>query len=213
MEKRKYELQGRVVDRSGGRGIAAILVEAWDKDQKYDDVLGSAITDAEGRFTLYFDSSAFADSYRDTDPDVYFKLFFEGALVESTEKNVIRNWKNGKDEIIIPIAAPRRNEGQDFFRRMSKDLKSEMDGLVKHERTIVERLKEPEMAKLFAENPLRALNAMNIPIPPLLKKKIKEFPGASALLNPRSFRLPNGQLITPKVNIRFTERKEAADVR
>ena len=211
MEKKKYELHGRVVDRADGKGIPGILVEGWDKDQKYDDLLGSAITDKEGKFIMRFDSAAFADAYRDIDPDVFFKLFYEGAQTASTEQSVIHNLKDRKSEVEIRIISPRRNTGPNYFDRMSRELKAEMAMLVKHEARIVEKLKDREMANLFAENPVAALSKMDVPVPAQLKKRLSQ--GLAGMLKPRSFRLPNGQIITPQVNIHFTERKEAANVR
>jgi len=213
MERHTYTINGRVVDRNDKRGVPGIVVEGWDKDLKYDDLLASAITNKEGAFTLHFDSSAFADAYRDTDPDVYFKLFFEGALIASTKDTVIYNFKNQKPEIVIMIASPRRNTGDNYFDRLSKELKSDLDGLVMHEDRILKQLSTPGMAKLFTENPAAALAKMDIAVPVQLRKRLAQSTAATAFLTPRSFRLPNGQLITPKVNVHFTGRKEATNVR
>src|SRR5215813_10304157 len=47
MEARTFRISGRVVDVRG-QGMAGLQVQAWDKDLKYDDMVGEDITKSDG---------------------------------------------------------------------------------------------------------------------------------------------------------------------
>ena len=86
-------------------------------------------------------------------------------------------------------------------------LRAEFEQLQKSERKILAALAKPETAKQFAEDPLTTLAALKIEVPPIIKQRLKSAArtgDAPDLQRPRSFRLPNGQVVTANVNIRFT---------
>ncbi len=91
MPVQNYTINGRVINRTTGQGIARLRVEAWDKDVKYNDLLGIADTDAAGRFTMAFDTTYFREYAPDVSPDLFFKVFQEKTLLKSTEKEVVKN--------------------------------------------------------------------------------------------------------------------------
>ena len=64
------------------------------------------------------------------------------------------------------------------------------------------------MSDLFLRDPRAVLAELKIPISPLLKKRLQPDESVQDLLKPRSFRLPNGQVITPKVKVHFTPREK-----
>ncbi|VBA58474.1 hypothetical protein [Mycobacterium attenuatum] len=91
--------------------------------------------------------------------------------------------------------------------RLGPRLRAEFEQLHKFERTILAALAKPEVARQFATDPLATLAALMIDVPPIIKQRLKAAPltgDAPDLHRPRAFRLPNGQVITAKVNIRFT---------
>ena len=91
--------------------------------------------------------------------------------------------------------------------RLGPRLRAEFEELQKSERVILAALAKPDAARQFAADPLAALTAWKIDVPPIVKQRLKSGPlssDASELLQPRSFRLPNGQVVTASVNIRFT---------
>lgn len=48
-----------------------LIVEAWDRDRKYHDKLGEAITNEKGQCIIQFDEEAFKD-YAEEKVDVFF---------------------------------------------------------------------------------------------------------------------------------------------
>lgn len=75
--------------------------------------------------------------------------------------------------------------------------------LQRHGDTVTERLnQDEELAAEFLEHPARALSRMGVPVDPALRKRLEaarpERPDRE-----RTFCLPNGQEVTPKVNVRF----------
>ncbi len=86
-------------------------------------------------------------------------------------------------------------------------LRAEFDQLQKSERKLLAALAKPETAKQFAADPLATLAALKIEVPPIIKQRLKSAAltgDAPDLQRARSFRMPNGQVITANVNIHFT---------
>lgn len=91
--------------------------------------------------------------------------------------------------------------------RLGPRLRAEFEELQKSERTILAALAKPDTARQFAADPLATLTACKIEVPPIIKQRLKSAAltgDAPDLHRPRSFRLPNGQIVTARVNIRFT---------
>jgi hypothetical protein len=91
--------------------------------------------------------------------------------------------------------------------RLGPRLRAEFEELQKSERRILAALAKPDAAQRFAADPLATLTGLRIEVPPIIKQRLKSASltgDAPDLHRPRSFRLPNGQVLTAKVNIRFT---------
>ena len=95
MPNKKHRITGRVINIQDQRGVPELRVEAWDKDLIFNDLLGSAVTDREGRFQMEFDASYFHEIFADRSPDLYFKVFRNNVLILDTKNSV---WYNVKDE-------------------------------------------------------------------------------------------------------------------
>lgn len=74
MGEEQYIIKGVVVLRTTGTPLASVRVEAWDRDLFFDDFVGGAQSDAEGRFRIVFKEERFKELIQ-RGPDLYFKLF------------------------------------------------------------------------------------------------------------------------------------------
>jgi hypothetical protein len=79
-------------------------------------------------------------------------------------------------------------------------------GLQKRQEELGRLLDEDSGQKLFQKDPLKALYAAGIPVPTDLRKHLRRLPKLAEELNGRSFLLPTGEVITPKVRIRVRGR-------
>jgi hypothetical protein len=90
-------------------------------------------------------------------------------------------------------------------------LREEFEILRKSERKIVRALEDPEAARRFAEDPARALQQLDVEVPTLLKGHLVANRPVISLPSDRRFRLPNGQVITAHVKVRFTRGRGGPD--
>ncbi|HEY0171737.1 MAG TPA: neuraminidase-like domain-containing protein [Pyrinomonadaceae bacterium] len=99
-----YQINGRVVGRDSGRGVPGLRVEAWDKDLVVPDMVGSAVTDSQGRFRIEFSVGYFRELFLDRRPDLFFRVFSGKKQVASTEETVMWNVSAGSIpvEIVVP---------------------------------------------------------------------------------------------------------------
>jgi len=97
-------LKGVVKEQETGFPLPGLFVKAHDKDLLFDDLLQSAMTDAQGKFDIICESADFRDFFEKR-PDIYFKIFRrDGTNLIHETKNAIR-WKQGRiseHEILIP---------------------------------------------------------------------------------------------------------------
>jgi hypothetical protein len=110
-----FEIIGTVVERGTKRGVQGLRVEAWDRDTRYHDMLGSTVTDGAGRFRVRFDTTYFGDYAPDRQPDVFYRVFRDDALILSTQDHPSENEPGPRivvtleiDPLVEPEAAPDR---------------------------------------------------------------------------------------------------------
>lgn len=106
-----YIATGQVIDRDTSVGMAGLLVEAWDSNvQRSQFVFGKAKTDTNGRFSISFDLRQF--DLKEA-PDLFFKVFRDDKLLESTESSVLWN-ANTQESVTIRVRQGReRAQGKD----------------------------------------------------------------------------------------------------
>ena len=91
-----FHILGRVVARESRQPIAELRVEAWDRDVKYDSLLGVASTAIDGTFAIDFDETYYGDYGGDALPDLYFRVFQGNRLLNSTKNDVRGNVPPGQ---------------------------------------------------------------------------------------------------------------------
>ncbi len=91
--------------------LPGLFLKAYDKDLIFDDVLGSAVSDAQGRFSIVTELRDFREFF-DAQPDVYLKVFDRagGRLLYSTENRT--RWNVGRSEF-FELLLPRDVFGGD----------------------------------------------------------------------------------------------------
>jgi hypothetical protein len=102
---RNYRILGRVIERASRKGIPHLTVEAWDRDTRYHDMLGSQVTGAEGEFAIAFDDAYFGDYAPDRAPDVFFKVLRDRKPVHSTFESPLMNLREGTTEVTLELGA------------------------------------------------------------------------------------------------------------
>jgi carotenoid cleavage dioxygenase len=83
---------GTVVEAESKQPIEGLRVRGYDEDWVFDDKLGEARTDAEGRFEISYSEVQFRD-LEETLPDVYIRIYDPSGkvLLYSSEQAVRSN--------------------------------------------------------------------------------------------------------------------------
>jgi len=91
---------------SGTGPIAGLHVRAFDKDLLFDDKLGVAVTDAEGKFRIDYSQLDFSSIFgTETSPELYVRVYDvnDKKLLYTSEKSIRKNVKVEEHfEIKIP---------------------------------------------------------------------------------------------------------------
>ena len=87
LRAQEWMVFGRVLD-SGGRPVVGVTVRVFDRDRKYDDLLGETETDEYGDFSVVYHERVFAEAGEDL-PELY-------VMVEDQRGNVLYS---SRDEI------------------------------------------------------------------------------------------------------------------
>lgn len=92
-----FRISGTVEEEETGRPLARLIVRAFDRDLVFDDKVGFATTDDDGRFEIRYRTKDFSD-LRESRPDLYLRVYDAegtGLLHETTD--AIR-WDASPDE-------------------------------------------------------------------------------------------------------------------
>lgn len=105
-----YNVTGQVIDRDTSLGVGGLRLQAWDTDPQRNQSLVEMKTDDNGRFKASFDLQQFK---YETPPDLFFKVFREETLLESTESSVLWN-ANTQESVTIRVRTRKpRDPGKD----------------------------------------------------------------------------------------------------
>lgn len=97
-----YIVSGRVIYSESGQPAIGVRVTVMDADLLFDDKLGEAVTDDDGRFSIRYGIEKFRDLF-ERPPDIYLLIHDrEGEPLTSTRDSVIRN-AGKKQEIHVQL--------------------------------------------------------------------------------------------------------------
>ncbi len=83
-------------------------------------------------------------------------------------------------------------------------LREELDAVSRSEAKILRALRREDAAEEFVRDPAAALRRMKVDVPPIMAARLKEPSPLAGLLAPRSYQLPNGQVVTARVRVHLT---------
>ena len=106
MANHEFSVKGTLLSRKDQQPLANLRIEAWDKDLLFDDFVGEATSEANGDFTIIFKLERFRELFFDNYPDLYFKVYDQGNLVYSSEKEITWNYRSGQEKIELTIDWP-----------------------------------------------------------------------------------------------------------
>lgn len=72
----KFVVTGRIVDDATGVGLPNVKIKAFDRDRKFDDLLGTVQTDQDGFYRLEYTAEQFREGGEDA-PEVYIQVLDE----------------------------------------------------------------------------------------------------------------------------------------
>jgi len=93
----RFRITGLVTETETGRPLSGIIVRAFDRDWLFDDKLGFATTDDEGRFAIVYHESDFRDAF-ESKPDVYLRVYDPGGSVLLHETTDAIRWNAARRE-------------------------------------------------------------------------------------------------------------------
>jgi hypothetical protein len=96
MEPLSFRIAGRIYEQESGLGVPGLIVRAYDKDLLFDDLLGNALTDSDGKFELVYTGADFRDLF-ERKPDIYLAIYAPPSRFLVDTRDAIR-WNAGKDE-------------------------------------------------------------------------------------------------------------------
>jgi hypothetical protein len=205
MASQTIHLEGTVTDRIGGAAVPAVLVEAWDAEEKFGEIVASAFSDPGGKFVLAADRALLEKAFAGRSPKVTLKLTIKGTRVafKASDQEVL--FAESQKPVALSIKVPQVYGGDNLFMHLPANLRAELDELKKHGTVVLERLKDEKARQAFLTNPAQALAAMGVPLSPQLRQRLSAQLPPKNLATPRAFRLLNGQIVTPKIRINFTD--------
>lgn len=102
----RFVVRGTIVEQETGRPLSDLVVRAYDEDVVFDDKVGFACSDADGRFEIHFGVDDFRD-WAETAPDLYLRVYdATGSRLLHETRDAIR--RNASRDEVYQIALPAR---------------------------------------------------------------------------------------------------------
>lgn len=113
MNTHEISIRGVLQNKETQKPIAGMYIEVWDANLFFDTPMGGNITDQEGRFEINFKETHFLKLIFDRRPDLFFKVFYKSTLILSTEHEVVWNFEEPHESIVIGLDWPDTGIGGD----------------------------------------------------------------------------------------------------
>jgi len=88
---------GTIEEEETGRPLANLIVRAFDRDLIFDDKLGYATTDDDGRFEIRFNREVFRD-FGESQPDLYLRVYDRSGIREIHQTTDAIRWNASPSE-------------------------------------------------------------------------------------------------------------------
>jgi hypothetical protein len=88
-------------------------------------------------------------------------------------------------------------------------LRKELEDLAGSEAKILKGLGDPDVHRQFLVDPAGALARIGVEVPPITKQRLRSMPPLPDVAGQQAFRLPDGQVVTANVRVRFTGGKKS----
>ena len=103
MATKNITIAGFILNQKTKKGIANLKVEAWDRDNCKDDLVGSVVTDSKGRFSITLQQKKGGWNLTDRKPDIFFKVYSGDKMVRNTENSVHWNIETSLSAIVLEV--------------------------------------------------------------------------------------------------------------
>ena len=143
----KIIIKGRAIDSNTRIGVSGLRVEAWDKALILKKIVGSAVTDSEGEFSLSFDERNFKELFLDRRPVLFFRVYSDNKLVLDTKDHILWNFdeKGKKVELLVDgarVGLPGRSETPRVIPGLKLD---ELGSVLSLDAKVLRKLKEKNL--------------------------------------------------------------------
>lgn len=97
-----------------GRAALGLTVQVYDKDLKFDDLLGKAVTDDFGDFHVIYDTCRFDDEWGNDRPDLYLRILDKDGkvLADHTEPLRVDAGRIEYFEVVLPKTPTSRRKSK-----------------------------------------------------------------------------------------------------
>ncbi|MBD3185142.1 hypothetical protein GF312_22875, partial [Candidatus Poribacteria bacterium] len=99
-----FEISGQVQEAESGQKVPGVIVSAFDKDHRFDDLLGEVISNADGKFRIIYDEKKFKDLF-EKKPDIYITVKTVSSKAIYTTEEATRFNASPHEEFQLKIPA------------------------------------------------------------------------------------------------------------
>jgi hypothetical protein len=150
-------ISGRVVELTTGQGLEGFAVEAWNREKRLDEILGSSTTDGNGNFRIILDVAKIGEWLTQRQPEAYFKVIRDDRLLLGTEETTIWRPLDADEPVTIELDMQAILGSEPWLEIAT------FDELVGHELEILKRIGEvPHGGNLFMAHPLMLLRDIGV---------------------------------------------------